>query len=389
MVQDRTSGRILLDPVIDLTLAPERQTQPSKPCGSAKGQASNRLLQAGTVHFSSCRQMAFDIGRSPGQRRSAAGYGVHGRARITPAPGWYGFMFCCRWHHFVIRRPPVFEASVRGEGSMIHAPNPLIAMGVVASTAATDAVYVLFTAAVAARRRTVAASWSSVWYLLSAFAVISYTGNAIYVCLCRAWLLAGSFRRGDMAGNSGCKECFRKAAGELRVPGRMLRSGAFCMNQASVTKVSVRTPRLSIMSKYCVVPHGTRRLSPLIPALTCWAITVPFLRNCGFGVLNVGQGDDLTTQAQSGSAWEFIHTDSMNQSRRDGTICSPARECRVQDQDVRNRSPHRGRHRLDRRICRASGRQRAFVVSFAKPRTEAFSGEIWPKQNTSSGTTSR
>jgi hypothetical protein len=64
---------------------------------------------------------------------------------------------------------------------MIHAPSPLIATGVVASTAATDAVYVLFTAAVAARRRSVAASWSSVWYLLSAFAVISYTGNPIYV----------------------------------------------------------------------------------------------------------------------------------------------------------------------------------------------------------------
>ena len=60
---------------------------------------------------------------------------------------------------------------------MIHPPNPLIAIGVVASTAATDAVYVLFTAAVAARRRSVAASWSSVWYLLSAFAVISYTGD--------------------------------------------------------------------------------------------------------------------------------------------------------------------------------------------------------------------
>jgi hypothetical protein len=65
--------------------------------------------------------------------------------------------------------------------SMIHAPNPLIATGVVASTAATDAVYVLFTAAVAARRRSVAANWSSVWYLLSAFAVISYTGNPVYV----------------------------------------------------------------------------------------------------------------------------------------------------------------------------------------------------------------
>ncbi len=64
---------------------------------------------------------------------------------------------------------------------MIHAPNPLIAIGVMASTAATDAVYVLFTAAVAARRRSLAASWSSVWYLLSAFAVISYTGNPIYV----------------------------------------------------------------------------------------------------------------------------------------------------------------------------------------------------------------
>ena len=36
---------------------------------------------------------------------------------------------------------------------MIDAPDPLIAMGVVASTAATDAVYVLFTAAVAVRRR--------------------------------------------------------------------------------------------------------------------------------------------------------------------------------------------------------------------------------------------
>ena len=55
----------------------------------------------------------------------------------------------------------------------LSTPNPVIAIGVLTSTAATDAVYVLFTAAVAARRRGVAASWSSVWYLLSAFAVIS------------------------------------------------------------------------------------------------------------------------------------------------------------------------------------------------------------------------
>jgi len=60
--------------------------------------------------------------------------------------------------------------------------HPLLALGVVASTAATDAVYVMFSAAVASRRRVPAATWSSVWYLLSAFAVISYTRNWVYVC---------------------------------------------------------------------------------------------------------------------------------------------------------------------------------------------------------------
>ena len=56
-----------------------------------------------------------------------------------------------------------------------------LALGVLLSTAATDAVYVMFNAAVSARRRVPAATWSSVWYLLSAFAVISYTRNWIYV----------------------------------------------------------------------------------------------------------------------------------------------------------------------------------------------------------------
>ena len=59
---------------------------------------------------------------------------------------------------------------------------PLLALGVVASTAATDAVYVMFTAAVSARRRLSAATWSGVWYLLSSFAVITYTRNWVYVC---------------------------------------------------------------------------------------------------------------------------------------------------------------------------------------------------------------
>jgi hypothetical protein len=71
--------------------------------------------------------------------------------------------------------------------------DPLIALGVVVCTAATDAVYVMFTASVAARRRLPAASWSSVWYLLSAFAVISYTSNWIYVCFAAIGSWIGAF----------------------------------------------------------------------------------------------------------------------------------------------------------------------------------------------------
>ncbi len=75
----------------------------------------------------------------------------------------------------------------------MHAINPLIALGVIASTALTDAVYVLFNSAVSARRRFSAASWSSLWYLLSAFAVISYTGNAIYVLFAALGSWLGAF----------------------------------------------------------------------------------------------------------------------------------------------------------------------------------------------------
>jgi hypothetical protein len=71
--------------------------------------------------------------------------------------------------------------------------NPLIAAGVVASTAATDAVYVMFNAAVTARRPTRAASWSGLWYLLSAFAVISYTGNSIYVVFAASGSWIGAY----------------------------------------------------------------------------------------------------------------------------------------------------------------------------------------------------
>ncbi len=74
--------------------------------------------------------------------------------------------------------------------------NPLIALGVLASTAATaatDAAYVFFNAAVSSRRRVWAANWSAIWYLLSAFAVISYTENALYVAFSALGSWLGAF----------------------------------------------------------------------------------------------------------------------------------------------------------------------------------------------------
>jgi hypothetical protein len=49
MVQDRTSGEILLDPTVDVTVAQATGRQTVR---LAKNLANNRLLLAGTVHFS-------------------------------------------------------------------------------------------------------------------------------------------------------------------------------------------------------------------------------------------------------------------------------------------------------------------------------------------------
>lgn len=71
--------------------------------------------------------------------------------------------------------------------------DPFVAVAVVGCTAVTDAVYVFFNAAVVARRRIWAANWSSLWYVLSAFAVISYTENAAYVVFAAAGSWLGAF----------------------------------------------------------------------------------------------------------------------------------------------------------------------------------------------------
>jgi uncharacterized membrane protein YfcA len=58
---------------------------------------------------------------------------------------------------------------------------PLTALGVGAGAGPPHAVYVQFSSAVAQQRRVSAANWSGMWYLLSSFAVISYTQNWVYV----------------------------------------------------------------------------------------------------------------------------------------------------------------------------------------------------------------
>ena len=71
--------------------------------------------------------------------------------------------------------------------------DPWTAAGVVLATGATDAAYVRFTAAVADRKRWQAANWSGFWYLLSAFAVISYTQHWIYVFFAAIGSWLGAF----------------------------------------------------------------------------------------------------------------------------------------------------------------------------------------------------
>lgn len=76
---------------------------------------------------------------------------------------------------------------------MIPHIDPLLALGVTVATGATDAVYVLFTSAVVTRRRLSAANWSGLWYLLSSFAVISYTSNWVYIVFAAIGSWAGAF----------------------------------------------------------------------------------------------------------------------------------------------------------------------------------------------------
>jgi len=73
------------------------------------------------------------------------------------------------------------------------AVDPLTAVGVLVATAATDAVYVMFTGAVVNRKRLSAANWSALWYMLSSYAVISYTENWMYVAFAAIGSWVGAY----------------------------------------------------------------------------------------------------------------------------------------------------------------------------------------------------
>jgi len=71
--------------------------------------------------------------------------------------------------------------------------DPLTAGGVLLATAATECGLRDVTSAVVARRRVPAATWSSIWYLLSSYAVISYTENWAYVAFAAIGSWIGAF----------------------------------------------------------------------------------------------------------------------------------------------------------------------------------------------------
>ncbi len=82
---------------------------------------------------------------------------------------------------------------------MILPVNPLIATGVLASTAATDAAYVFFNAAVTGRRRVWAANWSAIWYLLVRFCGNQLYGKRHLRPICRSGFVARRIRLGNLA----------------------------------------------------------------------------------------------------------------------------------------------------------------------------------------------
>lgn len=153
--------------------------------------------------------------------------------------------------------------------------NPLIAAGVVVSTAATHAVYVMFNAAVTSRRASRAASWSALWYMLSAFAVISYT--QFDICgVRRDGIVDRSIFLSAMAGSIGFENDARRPRRDRKSP------GVICAKDCEELLAGLRPAAV-----FREFPHarGTLRVSFesrfRVRAIVVFAQRLPLLRPVG------------------------------------------------------------------------------------------------------------
>ena len=129
--------------------------------------------------------------------------------------------------------------------------DPLIAAAaVIVATACTDAVYVMFTNAVVKRRRLPAASWSSIWYMLSSFAVISYTHHWVCVLFAAAGLVHRRLCHHDLPAS---RPGLSTSAGRLR---RGLRAKGWSQNRSSSPLRGEGFPPRSCASDALRKSHG-------------------------------------------------------------------------------------------------------------------------------------
>ena len=112
MVQDRSSGEVLLDPVIDLTVAPE--TANATAADRSAGERAGEQPALAGIHgaFSSRRQVARNTGWSSAGNDVAQ---LSTECTVEPdqLPRYAGVVlyFVAGRHHSVVCHPPGFEAS--------------------------------------------------------------------------------------------------------------------------------------------------------------------------------------------------------------------------------------------------------------------------------------
>lgn len=112
----------------------------------------------------------------------------------------------------------------------------------------------MFTSAVIARKRVPAANWSAVWYLLSSYAVISYTENAFYVAFAAMGSWVGAYasltflhrppgaRRSELRRS----EAVKRVSAGLPIPSSFEASAALRQLRVTVRQLSAEAASMKI-----------------------------------------------------------------------------------------------------------------------------------------------